>query len=485
MYQKRFTVCIAMLVIFSCIVPLLASGQQELTPPRNLNANGYDGYIDLDWRPPAVGSDRVDSYNIYRSLSTGNQEYYTSVDRYTQSFRDQEVINGRTYHYWVTAVYDTTWETDFSNEATATPLGATTPTPPRELMIYPGDAFVELEWKPPEDDGNSAVKNYIIYRGTSTGNMQETYTIGTVTEFADTDVTNGIEYYYGVVARNDVGDSDLSNIESVTPMEGISTPSAPRDLRALSGNSFVELYWEPPLDDGGSAIQNYRIERINGNRRFYSTGDDTTFYHDENVANGISYVYRVSAVNVAGQGLISGEVTGTPTSLGIPTSVGDLLAEAHSNRIELTWSALETDLEITSYNVYRGPNANDLIYLTNTENTELTDTDVESGTTYYYMVRAVSEDDKLGLESNIDTATIYEAQPPAEETENGSGLFLFGIIGLLIVLVVVIIALVILLKKRQQPKEPKSQPQYQQTQSEQSPSPPTTQNQSSKSYEDW
>ncbi len=483
MYQKKLTICISILVMFSCIVPLIASGQQELTPPRNLNAEGFDGYIDLDWRPPAVGSDRVDSYNIYRSLSSGNQEYYTSVDRYTQSFRDEDVINGRTYHYWVTAGYDTTRETDFSNEASATPLGATMPTEPRELDAYPGDAFVELEWKRPEDDGNSAIKNYIIYRGTTTGNMQETYTIGTVTEFTDTDVTNGIEYYYGVVARNDVGDSDMSNIESAMPMEGISTPSSPMNLKVLSGNSFVELYWDPPQDDGGSAIQNYKIERTDGMQRVFTTGDDTTFYHDETVTNGISYVYRVSAINAAGEGLISGEATATPTSIDIPPSVVDLQAEAHSNRIELTWSALETDLEITSYNVYRGPNANDLIYLTNTENTELTDTDVESETTYYYMVRAVSEDDKLGLESNIDTATIYEAQPPAEETENGSGLFIFGIIGLLIILVVVIIALVLLLKKKQQPKEPTNQPKYRQVKDERSP--PTTEKQSSQSYDEW
>ncbi len=453
MNLKKLVVCVSLLVILTSLIPFCVSGQPELTPPRNLNAEGYDGYIDLDWRPPAVGSDRVDGYNIYRSLSSEQQEYYTSVDRYTQSYRDDEVVNGRTYHYWVTAIYDVTRETDFSNEASATPLGASVPTAPRDLYAYPGDSFVKLEWQRPESDGNSPIQNYIIYRGTSSDGLEERYTIGTVREYTDTDVTNGVTYYYGVVARNDVGDSEMSNIDSGEPTEGITTPEAPRNLKVLSGNSFVELYWDPPLDDGGSAIQNYRIERENGMRRFYNTGDDITFYQDETVTNGVTYVYRVSAVNVAGEGLKSSEVTARPTSLGIPISVGDLQAEAGTSSVTLTWSDIETELDIDYYNIYRGPNVNNLIYIADTDSTGYTDTDVEAGSTYYYIVRAVSNDEKLGLRSNDVSATIYESDLPADsDDETGSGMLMIIIAALLIILITVILLFVFLWKKKQKPE---------------------------------
>ena len=456
---KKIVVCLMLFVLMMSSISLVVHGQPELTPPRNLNAEGYDGYIDIDWRPPAIGGDRVDGYNIYRSLSSEDQQYFMTVDRYTQSYRDRDVINGRTYYYWVTAIYDVNRETEFSNGVSATPLGASIPTEPRNLKAYPGDSFVELDWNRPLNDGNSPIFEYIIYRGTSSDELVELETIGAVTDYMDNEVTNGITYFYGVKARNDVGDSEMSNIDSATPQEGIDTPEAPRNLKALSGNGFVELYWEPPLDDGGSAIQNYRIERDNGMRRFHNTDGDETFYHDDTVTNGITYVYRVSAVNVAGEGLKSSEVTAHPTSIGIPPGAGDLLAEAGLAGVSLTWSALETDINITSYNVYRGPNENRLRFIGETVNTEFSDTGVETGTTYYYMVRAVTEDHKLGLKSNIDTATVIEMEsPPDEDEENGVSFLFLGIIGLVIALMVIVIVLVILLKNKDKPKQPYQQP---------------------------
>jgi len=433
---RKITIFITLSLVFTLFVPLSVSGQPDITPPRNLNATGYDGYVELEWLPPAIGSDRVERYNIYRGFSSEDKEYYDTVNSTVQTYIDENVVNGRTYHYWVTAVYEREQETDFSNEATATPEEATIPTAPKNLTAYSGDAEVDLQWEPPESDGNSPITNYIIYRGTSSEDLEEKYILDTSLEYTDTDVTNDVTYHYAVKARNEIGDSELSEVASATPTEGISTPSAPRNLRALAGDGLVELYWEPPLDDGGSSIQNYRIERDD---RLFNTGDNITFYQDELVSNDETYIYRVSAVNTAGEGLKSGEVTATPTS-DVPDSIGDLQAEETDSSISINWSDLETHHEVDYFNIYRGTDENDLIYLSDTDDTEFIDTDVETETTYYYMVRGVSEDGILGRRSNIDSATVTVVDDV--ETEDDRNLFfIFTIIGLVILVVILSIAL--------------------------------------------
>ncbi len=440
-----------MLLLFG--TALVVPGQPDITPPRNLEATGYDGYVYLDWLAPAFGAERVTGYRIYRSLNPDIKQYYLSVGAGETSYRDEKVENGRTYNYWVTATYDDGRETDFSNGATATPLGASPPTTPRDLKGYPGDGRVLLDWDRPEDDGNSQITNYLIYRGPSSTELNLRYTEGVDSEFTDTDVINGNTYYYGVKARNSEGDSEMSNIVHVTPEEGISKPGAPRNLKALSGNGFVELYWEPPLDDGGSSIQSYRIERTDGFFRVFNTGEPVTFYSDETVINGVTYVYRVSAVNIQGEGLKSSEVTAVPSSTGIPGAVGDLTAEVDSGKVVLTWSELDTELDIVDYNVYRGPNERKITFLGNTGgSSEFEDNDVEGDGTYYYMVRAVSNEDKLGLMSNIESATVVEEERVDEGT---GGFLLFALIALLIIVVALILVIVILKSKQEPSKESK------------------------------
>ena len=187
------------------------------------------------------------------------------------------------------------------------------PSPPRNLQATTDNEEVYLSWEPPINDGGAPILCYRIFRNEGDG-WQE---LGTTEETNFTDdqfIVNGKTYRYRVTAVNWAGDSDFSNEVAATPM---TTPSPPWLLQISSGDGYVELSWEPPFDDGGSPITAYRIyrgEAAEGESFLTEVDGNVTSYTDTDVVNGQTYYYYVTAVNEAGEGTRSEEVSTTPTN---------------------------------------------------------------------------------------------------------------------------------------------------------------------------
>jgi predicted phage tail protein len=90
-------------------------------------------------------------------------------------------------------------------------------------------------------------------------------------------------------------------------------PAAPV-LTATAGTAVVNLSWTVP-NDGGSAITGYTIYRgtIAGAETLLATVAPGTAYVDSAVTSGITYYYRVRAVNADGEGASSNEAIATPS----------------------------------------------------------------------------------------------------------------------------------------------------------------------------
>ena len=71
---------------------------------------------------------------------------------------------------------------------------------------------IGLEWSPPRRDGGAPVRGYIIERrqGFSSRFVPITRTLVLDTYFRDTNVNDGQEYEYRIVAENEVGHSEAS-----------------------------------------------------------------------------------------------------------------------------------------------------------------------------------------------------------------------------------------------------------------------------------
>jgi hypothetical protein len=113
--------------------------------------------------------------------------------------------------------------------------GVTTPSGPQKLKASTGDGYVALDWSPPSDDGSSAITEYKIYRGTSSGGESYHASVST-TSYNDTTVTNGQTYYYCVAAVNVAGESGPSN---EVPAETQGPPGSPQNVMAEAGYGFV------------------------------------------------------------------------------------------------------------------------------------------------------------------------------------------------------------------------------------------------------
>ncbi|MFP4608747.1 MAG: fibronectin type III domain-containing protein, partial [Candidatus Aenigmatarchaeota archaeon] len=189
------------------------------------------------------------------------------------------------------------------------------PGAPEGLQAVPGDKHVSLSWDAPSDDGGGSITQYNIHRGESSGNLSYHDSVdGNILSFNDIGLTNGQTYYYTVTAESDAGEGEFSDEVSAMP---VGIPSVPHNVVAGAGDEQVTLSWNASADDGGSDITGYRIYRgtESGNLSYhYGVAGNIYSYIDTGLTNDQTYYYHVSAVNSAGEGDKSAEVSATPSS---------------------------------------------------------------------------------------------------------------------------------------------------------------------------
>jgi predicted phage tail protein len=123
----------------------------------------------------------------------------------------------------------------------------------------------------------------------------------------------GTDYVVAVRAVNVAGTGPASAPVNATPR---TTPGIPGALVATRGNASVSLTWDPPTTNGGQPITDYVVQyATNANGSFTTFTDGTSTATSATVtglSNGTAYVFRVSAVNVAGAGTATALVAATP-----------------------------------------------------------------------------------------------------------------------------------------------------------------------------
>ena len=223
--------------------------------------------------------------------------------------------------------------------------------------------------------------SYRIYRSTSKGSGYSLLGTTTATSYTNTGAKAGTTYYYRVKACNDAGLSPYSNVvsgkvKSVTPK-----PSAPVvKIGNSSTSGKPQLTW-----NAVSGATSYKVYRATSQNGTYSLlGKVTaTSYTNTGAKAGVTYYYKVKAVNSAGESAYSNVVSGraTVTTLTMGHS-------ASSGKPQLTWKAVSG---AASYRVYRATTKNGAYSVINTTKAlTYTNTGAALGTTYYYKVEALN-----------------------------------------------------------------------------------------------
>ena len=172
---------------------------------------------------------------------------------------------------------------------------ATFPAAPQLTSVIGGNNKVTLTWASPVNNGGIPILNYTIYRSSTTGAESSYITLGNVTSYVDTNVTNGQTVYYKISAINGIGKGSNSTEMFATPG---TTPSGPVMYSPLSGDDQIFLNWSIPANNGGSPIINYSIYRgtSSNNETFYLSVGNTTTYLDTGLTSALTYYYEVSAM---------------------------------------------------------------------------------------------------------------------------------------------------------------------------------------------
>ena len=165
-----------------------------------------------------------------------------------------------------------------------------------------------------------------------------------------------------------------------------SIPASPNSVSATAGNTEVALRWIPV-----SGATSYHVKRSTTAGGPYTQIAAPTFagYTDVSRQNGTTYYYVVSAANSLGESPNSAQVSAKPAAtVSLPTAPVNLTAAAGNALVGLRWAPTTS---ATVYHLKRSTiNGGPYIEVASPTWYGYTDVGVKNGTTYFYVVSAVT-----------------------------------------------------------------------------------------------
>ena len=225
-----------------------------------------------------------------------------------------------------------------------------------------GDGQISLEWNTVANNG-SAILRHEIQRHTTlpgtTSAINSSLTIipnsapgeDNANSLTVSGLTNGTTYSFSINAVNSVGTGLANTSNAVIPG---TTPTAPRSLSADAGDAQVHLSWTAPSSNGGNTITGYEYQQKAGTNAFsdwmdIDGSDDTTTEHTvTGLANGVTYTFKVRAVNPMGGGT---PATTTATPIGAEWQL--TLTRGGTNVTSLTEGGLNATVTVRITNSVR------------------------------------------------------------------------------------------------------------------------------------
>ncbi len=253
------------------------------------------------------------------------------------------------------------------------PATASTPSLTAPVVSQPTATTtqVNLTWS-----ASNNATTYSVFRGTSSGAESAT-ALGTAstTSFSDTTGANGTTYFYYVTASaSGYTTSGASNeVQVATP------PAVPSMAQPVVSNGAIALSWNAVTGAGSYTV--YRGTR-SGSETSLASSQTTSYNDSSNLAGGTTYFYYVVA-NSTGTTVSpqSNEVQAT-TQLSTPMLSQPTVS---GSQVALSWSSV---INATGYSVYRGTSSGSETMLASAPYPSYTDTNLTTGTTYFYYVVA-------------------------------------------------------------------------------------------------
>lgn len=304
----------------------------------------------------------AESYNVYR-VEAGKTNWTKVANVAELSYTDVKPARGVAYKYTVSAVkgaYESLYNTtglEGMNFGSVDSISA--------AAIENG---AKITWS-----SVPSATTYEVYRKlASSSDWQKVATV-TKTEYTDTSISSGVTYNYKVKAINGKYVAEMS-CDAAT----VKFLAMPVIGSVVITNGAVKLEWN--AIQGADSYNIYRVEADKTN--WVKIGNtETRNFSDTTAALNVNYKYTISAV--------SGDIE---SKYGINCkdavnfgTITTITATPVSGGAKISWNALS---KATSYELYRKAGSGAWAKLATVTTTSYTDTTLQSGVLYQYMVKA-------------------------------------------------------------------------------------------------
>ena len=338
-------------------------------------------------------------YKVLRFLDPANADPDQTFDTAQTTFVDSPLVAGQTLSYRVVAVATGGLKSEPSAFVSATVESQLLA--PRSVSATGGIGRITVSWMANKE---SELTGYRVLRYLAPSDARADATFETIqTTYVDSPLMAGNTFVYRVQALGSGGiESELSLFAAADVSSDNRAPETPSQLATqLTGSTVISLSWNAPTEDANgealTGLASYRLYRAVGSEAaglvILTSPDSTkTSFNDTGLEVNTTYVYRVSAVDEAGnESRLSSSVTRTTEStsdVSAPTNI-QAVASGDGSRVTISWTAPSS---FTSFRVQRkqtGSDSSSGIFTTvasSVTGTSFEDTNVSSGVAYTYRV---------------------------------------------------------------------------------------------------
>ena len=271
------------------LIPLVNSFQVYFSPPLNNGGNAVAGYA------YAIKNDATDYTSQYTEITTTDISY--------QSFTVNSLTNGNSYTLYFVAI---------NSRGNSRPniingiVPYTIPLAPTFQTLVSTDSAIQVFFNPPSFNGGNTISSYSysIDSGYTYKPIIQTPSDVSTNSFTISNLANGNSYVVYLEAFNARGNSSPAISEPVVPF---TIPDHPVVNQLIPLDSYIQVYFSPPLNNGGNAVAGYAYAIKNDTSDYTSqyteiTATDISYqsFTVNSLTNGNSYTLYFVAMNSRG-----------------------------------------------------------------------------------------------------------------------------------------------------------------------------------------
>ncbi len=339
-----------------------------IAAPIVLTATNYTATVKIEWTSVAGAEKyRIQKVTVdSKGNNVGSYKTIKTVSASETSYKDTDLVAGRTYRYRVYAI------SGEEESAMPTSFVHTFLKVPKITSLSNAYGGIKVSW-----DSVKNAEKYRIMRKESGGDWKTIKTVSSSnTAYTDKTAKNGVKYYYAVRA---VKEDSVSYYESKS-FKYFGSPEVTVENRT----SAITVTW----DKISGAKSYYVYRKAPGETSWKRVAVVTkNIYTDSNVKNGKTYKYTVKAYN---GNIFSGYKTSGWTIKRLAAPELKSITNA-TNGVTVKWGKVTG---ASKYYVYRKTGTTSWEKLATTTNLSYVDKTAKEGKIYTYTVRAAYSDYK-------------------------------------------------------------------------------------------